>query len=56
MADGRPYLCGKRFTLGDILLYCFVTFFANLGQPINPANENIAAWIERVRERPSIKA
>jgi glutathione S-transferase len=55
MADGRPYLCGKRFTLGDILLYCFVTFFAKFGQPINPANDNIAAWIERVGERPSIK-
>jgi glutathione S-transferase len=56
MADRRPYLCGKRFTLGDILLYCFVTFFAKVGQPINPANENVVAWIERVGQRPSTKA
>jgi glutathione S-transferase len=56
MADSRPYLCGNRFTLGDILLYCFVTFFAKVGQPINLANENIVSWIERVGQRPSTKA
>ncbi len=56
MVDGREYLCGKRFTLADILLSCFVTFFAKVGQPIDPANKNIGAWIERVGERPSMKA
>lgn len=56
MADGREYLCGKRFTLADILLSCFVTFFAKVGQPIDPANKNISAFIERVGGRPSMKA
>jgi glutathione S-transferase len=56
MADGRQYLCGERFTLADILLYCFVTFFAKVGQPIDPANKNIGNWIERVGGRPSMKA
>jgi glutathione S-transferase len=26
MADGRDYLCGKRFTLADILLYGWLDF------------------------------
>ena len=56
MVDGREYLCGKRFTLADILLYCFVAFFAKVGQPIETANKNIGAWIERVGGRPSMKA
>ena len=56
MVDGREYLCGERFTLADVLLYCFVTFFAKVGQPIETANQNIGAWIERVGGRPSMKA
>ena len=56
MADGREFLCGKRFTLADILLYCFVTFFAKVGQPVDPANKNVGAWLERVGARPSMNA
>jgi glutathione S-transferase len=56
MADGREYLCGQRFTLADILLYCFLTFAAGVGQPLDPANANIAAWLARVAGRPSAKA
>jgi glutathione S-transferase len=56
MVDGREYLCGKPFTLADILLYCFVMFFAKVGQPIETTNKNIGAWIERVGGRPSMKA
>jgi glutathione S-transferase len=56
MADGRDYLCGKRFTLADILLYCFVDFGNQIGQPLDAANENIAAWFKRVGERPSVQA
>jgi glutathione S-transferase len=56
MADGREFLCRSRFTLADILLYCFMTFFAKVGQPIDPSNRNIAGWLERVGARPSMKA
>jgi glutathione S-transferase len=56
MADGRDYLCGKRFTLADILLYCFVTFAGTVGQPVDPANANVVAWLARVGARPSAKA
>jgi hypothetical protein len=33
-----------------------MTFFAKVGQPIDPSNRNIAGWLERVGARPSIKA
>jgi glutathione S-transferase len=56
MADGRDYLCGKRFTLADILLYCWIDFGNQVGQPLDAANTNITAWFKRVGERPSAKA
>ena len=56
LADGRDYLCGRRFTLADILLYCFLDFGARVGQPLDPANANILAWFARVGQRPSVKA
>ena len=56
MADGRDYICGKRFTLADILLFCWIEFGNQVGQPLDPANTNIAAWLARVGARPSVKA
>lgn len=55
MAD-RQYLCGTRFTLADILLYCWVDFGAKVGQPLDPANSNVAKWFAGVAARPSTKA
>lgn len=54
--EGREYLCGSRFTLADILLYCFLEFGKQVGQPLDPDNKNLAAWFERVKARPSAKA
>jgi glutathione S-transferase len=56
IADGREYICGKRFTLADILLYCWLDFGGQVGQPLDPANTNVAAWFGRVAQRPSTKA
>jgi glutathione S-transferase len=53
---GKEFVCGKRFTLADILLYCFLDFGGAVGQPLNPDNKNVAAWFARVKERPSAKA
>jgi glutathione S-transferase len=53
---GRDYLCGKRFTLADIHLFCFLEFGAQVGQPLNPENANLTAWFERVKARPSTAA
>ncbi len=53
---GREFLAGKRFTLADILLFCFVDFGAAVGQPLNPDNRNFMAWYERVKARPAAVA
>jgi len=56
MADGREWICGKRFTLADILLYCWIDFGNQVGQPLDQTNGNIVAWFARVGARPSVKA
>jgi len=53
---GRDYLCGKRFTLADILLFCFLDFGGQVGQPLSPDNKNVSAWYERIKARPSAAA
>lgn len=54
--SGKDFLCGKRFTLADILLFCFIDFGGKVGQPLDPNNRNVAAWFARIAERPSTKA
>jgi len=56
MADGREYICGKRFTLADIHLFGWLDFGGQVGQPLDRGNARIAAWFDRVAERPSAKA
>jgi glutathione S-transferase len=53
---GKGFLAGERITLADILLFCFLDFGANVGQPLNPENKHIAAWYERMKARPSAAA
>lgn len=54
--SGRTWIVGNRFSLADIQLYAFQSFFARQGQPIDPAFSEVAAWFERVKERPTAKA
>lgn len=51
-----PWLCGDRFTMADILLYCVLHFGARVGQPMDPAHAALAAWYERVAQRPAASA
>ena len=53
---GKDYVCGKRLTLADILLYSFLSFGTQVGQPLNENNKNIKAWYDRMATRPSTKA
>ncbi|MCO5130079.1 MAG: glutathione S-transferase [Xanthobacteraceae bacterium] len=54
--QGKQYVCGDRFTLADMMLYCWLDFGTQVAQPLDPANTTIAAWFKRVAERPSTKA
>ncbi|MFL9500889.1 glutathione S-transferase [Rhodopseudomonas sp. G2_2311] len=53
---GKEFVCGSRLTLADLLLYCWLDFGAKVGQPLDPANTNIAEWFKRIDARPSAKA
>ena len=53
---GRDYIVGARFTVADILMFCFAGFGNKVGQPLDPAWQSLAAWYARVAERPSAKA
>lgn len=54
--EGRTYLCGDRLTLADVLLFCFLDFGTQVGQPLNEANKNVKAWFDRMAKRDSAKA
>lgn len=55
--EGKTWICGNRFTLADILLYCFLEFGNGRGeQPLDTNNKNIAAWFERAKARSSATA
>ncbi len=54
--DGRSFVCGERFSLADIMLYCFVAFGNTVGQPIPTEAKWLPAWFERITARPSSQA
>jgi len=53
---GREWIVPDRLSLADIVLFAFVDFGASVGQPLDPANRNLAAWLERMKKRPSAEA
>jgi len=56
LIGGRQFVCGDRLTLADILLFSFLSFGTQVGQPLNEKNKNIKAWYDRMAARPSAKA
>lgn len=56
LIDGRTWIVGDRFTLADILLFCFLSFGAQVGQALDPDNKNLVAWMDRVKARVAEKA
>ncbi|MCR9094931.1 MAG: glutathione S-transferase family protein [bacterium] len=54
LIEGREFICGDRFTMADILLFAFLEFGGQVGQPLDPKCGNVQAWYQRVAARPSI--
>lgn len=53
----KPNICGDRYTLADIMFYCFMTFGAPEGRSnIPPAAGNLARWYETIKARPAASA
>jgi glutathione S-transferase len=53
---GRSHVAGEKFTLADVLLYSFLTFGAQVGQPVSAEHKNVQRWMAAVATRPSVKA
>jgi glutathione S-transferase len=49
----KEFICGDRFTLADILLFAFLEFGSNIGQPLDAKCERLQAWYTRVASRAS---
>lgn len=54
LMEGRDFICGNRFTLADILLFAFLEFGGNVGQPLDAKCERLQAWYARIAARPSV--
>ena len=51
--SGHEYLCGT-FSVADIATFLVVGFASTLGVPPGDGHENVRAWTDRVRARPSV--
>ncbi len=51
-----PWIAGDRFTLADILLFSFIDFGGQVGQPLDPGFAKLTDWFGRVKARPSVAA
>tara|TARA_R110002073_G_scaffold2257_8_gene15531 strand:- start:3200 stop:3766 length:567 start_codon:yes stop_codon:yes gene_type:complete len=54
--EAKPFICGDRFTLADVLLFVFLEFGVTVGQPLNENNKHLMAWYARVQGRASASA
>ncbi|MDB5486557.1 MAG: Glutathione S-transferase [Reyranella sp.] len=52
----KPFIAGDKLTMADIQLFPFLEFAAKVGQPLDPANKNLTAWMGRMKARPSAAA
>ena len=53
----RPYMAGERFSVADITAVCAIDFARVVNIRVDPAKHtHLAAWHQRVSERPSAKA
>ena len=54
--EGKKFICGDRFSLADIMFYCFLHFGSTVGQSINQDNTNIVSLYEKIGMRESSSA
>ena len=52
----KEYICGDRFSLADIMFYCFLNFGTTVGQPLNEDNKNVVNLYNKIHSRESASA
>lgn len=50
---GRAFMAGEKFSVADILAYCFIAFGEQVGQPLNRDLTHLAKWYDTVAARES---
>ena len=53
---GKEYLVGGQFSLADIAFVPALLILPRLGVDVDPALRGVTAWINRLKQRPSVKA
>lgn len=56
LMGSKPFVAGNKLTMADILLFAFLDFMKDVGQPLDPSCKNLTAWFERMMARPSAAA
>ena len=56
LMNRKTFICGDRFTLTDIILYCALDFGEGAGQEMDTGLININAWFSHVHTRASAVA
>jgi glutathione S-transferase len=56
LMGSKPFVAGDKLTMADILLFAFVDFMGQVGQPLSADCKNLAAWYGRMKARPSAAA
>lgn len=51
--DDRAFLTGDEIRLADLLLFSFMDFGRQVGQPFDPGSRRLAAWFDRMQGRAS---
>ena len=53
LMEDKQFIAGDNITLADIVLFCSTDFLNTGGQPVEEEMQNISAWYERMKQRPS---
>ena len=56
LMGSKPFVAGDKLTMADILLFAFVDFMGQVGQPLSADCKNLTAWYGRMKARPSAAA
>lgn len=54
--ESRDWVAGDKFTLADIMLFAFLAFGEQVGQPLNRDLKNVAKWFDKMAARESVVA
>src|SRR5258708_6588815 len=56
LMGAKPFVAGDKLTMADILLFAFLDFGGQVGQPLGADLKNLTAWFGRMKARPSAAA